>query len=144
MNKNLIILFVCLFLCPFSFAEDISNIDGGSCSYVDTYGKAEIISIKQAGPESYNCKNAVEVLFNFTPDDPNAIKHYKMYNWPDTNRKLTVSAGINPSREMVEKKGIKVGKIYRCIRQDIVQGTCTPVIFRVPDIDFTDTLNYCW
>ncbi len=143
--KISLLVFLLFSIASFSSAENIPDeIEGGPCSYIEIPGTAKIVAIKEADPDAYNCKNAVVVLFNFTPDDPSAVDRYRIHYMPDTNIELKASAGINPSRKMVEKKNIKVGQIYRSVRCEITKGTCTPLSFYIPELDFSDIINDCW
>lgn len=117
---------------------------GGPCSYIDVPGVAKITSIETAGTGLNNCRNAVEVLFDFVPDDPTAPQRYRVPTWPDAGRHLIVGDGKNPSLEWVTAREISVGKEYPCLRQEITSGTCTPVVFDVVGIDFTAWADYCF
>ena len=47
-----------------------SEIVGGPCKYVDIPGNVRIVSVKEAVSTESNCKNAVEVIFDFVPLNP--------------------------------------------------------------------------
>ena len=117
---------------------------GGPCSYTGFQGSAIITSIETADSSLNNCRDAVEVLFDFTPDDNTAPNRYKFPTWPDTSQHLTGGDGKNPSLDWVVAKEIVVGKVYRCSRQEIKKGTCVPVIFTIEGIDFSDWAAYCF
>ncbi|MDD5093552.1 MAG: serpin family protein [Dehalococcoidia bacterium] len=124
--------------------KEITSVVGGPCKYTDIPGTARITSIKDADPNSANCNDAVEVIFDFTPDSPSAIDTYSFPNWKDTNQSLTFGGGMNPSREWVEKQGLKEGSELACIRSEITEGTCTPVIFSFPTINFEGWQDDCY
>ena len=117
---------------------------GGPCKYIDIPGVATITSIETADTSSYNCRNAVEVLFDFMPDDTTAQQRYRFPVWPDTSQHLIVGAGMNPAREWVTAEEISVGKTYDCLRREIISGACTPVIFDIVGIDFSEWADYCF
>jgi len=121
------VLIFCFSLCLFCSCEDI---DGGPCEYVDIEGVATITSISD--PDS---EGRVEVLFDFTPDDPAAAETYLFPDWPDTDRHLTVGSGQNPTQEWIQEQGITVGGTLVCVRKEIITGTCTPVIFSFPELE---------
>ena len=71
---------------------------GGPCEYLDIPGMATIISIRDADPVSNNCKDAVEVVFDFAPEDADAVENYRFPNWSDKGQHLTVGGNMNPPR----------------------------------------------
>lgn len=114
---------------------------GGSepCKYMEIPGTAKITAIKPAKAGLYNSpRNPVEVLFDFTPADTK--RSFKCLH----DLHLTVGAGMNPSLDFVENRGLKVGQTLRCIRKKIVIGTCSPTGFDFPDVDFSDYGKYCF
>ena len=118
---------------------------GQDCRYVEVPGVAVIVAVDDAPETAYNCTNdPVEVLFDFTPDDPDAPQFYQYPEVPDTDRQLTVGAGMNPAREWVEAKGLTVGSEHACRRQELVEGACTPVLFELVDQGYGDWADSCW
>ncbi|MDY6912445.1 MAG: META domain-containing protein, partial [Chloroflexota bacterium] len=75
--------------------------------------------------------------FDFVPDEPGDVDRYRFPDWSDKGQYLTVGAGMNPPRAWVEDQGIVEGSTQRCMRLEITKGTCTPVIFSFPEIDFS-------
>jgi hypothetical protein len=121
-------------------ASKMSEIEGGPCTYSETAGQAKIVSLNAAAPGSLSCKNnPIEVIFDFTPDDP-----LKANIETDKNRHLTAGEGFNLPKYYVIGKGVTVGSTHRCIRGNITSGTCTPVGFIFPDIDLSDYGAYCF
>ena len=130
--KNLVtFLIICCSLCLFCSCDDIV---GGPCEYVDIEGIATITSISDQ-----DASGTLEVLFDFTPNDPEASKDYLFPEWPDTDQHLTVGSGQNPSAAWVEEHGITEQSTWTCMRQEIITGTCTPVIFYFPDLESTES-----
>ncbi|MBD3232432.1 MAG: hypothetical protein GF315_01770 [candidate division Zixibacteria bacterium] len=118
---------------------------GGPCSFSDIPGYAIIQAIEEAPADQYNCPNdPVEVRYNFFPDDSNSVKNYRFPDWSDENRRLTIGAGMNPPREWVERESLLVEQRYQCIRHEIQEGTCTPVYFEFPEIDFSKAGELCY
>lgn len=110
------------------------NTIGTDCSYNQYQGKAIIISIDNAPINENNCPvNAKKVLFVFTPNDTTVRNNYLFKNWSDTSS-LTVY-GINPSQTFLDSFHINVGTEFNCNRQEITQGTCTPVLFNFTGIN---------
>jgi hypothetical protein len=106
---------------------------------MDIPGTAIITAIKPARAGLNNCpRNPVEVLFDFTPADP------KLSSKCASDRHMTVGAGMNPSLDFVENRGLKVGQTLRCIRKEIVTGTCNPTGFDFQDINFSDYAKWCF
>ena len=121
-----------------------SEIVGGPCEYVDIPGTARVVLVKEAAPIESNCKDAVEVIFDFVPDNPAIIDDYLFPNWEDTGQRLTVGGGMNPPKTWVLAQGLTEGSEHRCIRSEITKGTCTPVIFRFPEIDMKGWEENCF
>lgn len=121
--------------------QDIAKMPfsgGGPCEYLEIPGTAKITAIKPAGA-GYNCpRNPVEVLFNFTPDDP------KRSSRNAQDRHFQIGSGMNPSMDFVENLGLKVGQTLRCIRKEIVRGTCSPLGFDFPDVDLSNYGKFCF
>jgi len=130
MKKILSFLLIC---CSLSFFCSCEDIVGGPCEYVDIEGVATITSISDP-----DAGGTVEVLFDFTPNDPEASNDYLFPDWSDTGRNLTVGSGQNPTAEWVEEHEIIVESTLTCIRKEIITGTCTPVIFSFPDLEPTE------
>ncbi|MDY6839415.1 MAG: hypothetical protein SWH78_15730 [Thermodesulfobacteriota bacterium] len=120
------------------------SIVGGACYYVDIPGIARIVSITTPASNDNNCNNAVEVTFDFTPDDPAAADTYLFPNWSDTGQHLTVGDGKNPPKEWVLAQGLTPSSKHRCVRSEITDGACTPVVFSFPDIDFSRWPEFCF
>jgi hypothetical protein len=51
---------------------------------------------------------------------------------------------MNSPKVYIIMKGITVGSSCKCIRKEEIKGTCSPVEFEFPEIDFTDYGDYCW
>lgn len=116
---------------------EVEPIVGGPCDYDVISGMATIVSVRDADPAANNCDDAVEVVFDFVPDEPGDVDRYRFPDWSDKGQYLTVGAGMNPPRAWVEDQGIVEGSTQRCMRLEITKGTCTPVIFSFPEIDFS-------
>jgi hypothetical protein len=119
-------------------------IIGGPCNYLDIQGTASIVSMGVPAPDDNNCNHAVEVIFDFTPDDPSAADDYLLPNWSDKGQHLTVGDGKNPPKEWVLGQGLTPGTEHRCVRSEITDGACTPVVFSFPDIDFSGWPAFCF
>jgi hypothetical protein len=117
---------------------------GGACEYKEIYGWATITDVIKAVPGANNCKDAVEVVFTFSPDEPSAPGHYRFADHPDTKQYLRVGAGMNPPRVWAQRNGLVKGAVLRCIRSEIQKGACTPVIFTFPEIDMTGWEKDCF
>ena len=113
---------------------------GGPCDYKNINGTAHIIAIEPATRGPNNCKNPVSVVFNFMPLDGAANQANISY----TNQRLTLGEGQNPPRAWVDSQGIKVGSRLRCVRQEIETGTCTPIIYSFPSLNYSGWENACW
>jgi hypothetical protein len=134
----LVILFVLLVSC-----KDDDPVAGGSCVYDEIPGTAEITEIVVDTDDGRLCDNAVVVYFDFVPTDPSATVLYRFPNWPDIHRRLIVADGKNPPSSWVEAEGLTVGSEHACVRKEETKGTCTPVLFTFPDVDYSGWVEYC-
>ncbi len=99
-----------------------------------------IVSLNSASTNSNNCNNnPVEVVFDFTPANPDDAN-----DATDKNRTLTVGDGKNPSLNYVLSKGLTIGSTHPCTRQIEVSGTCTPVAFTFTAVDLSDDAASCF
>lgn len=130
-------------LCACDNGDDDARI-GGDCRYENIPGTAVITGVKEAPANAYNCNNAVEIKFDFTPDDASAPSSYRHAGWSDRGRKYTVGAGMNPPAGWAASRGLTEGSTHRCIRSEITEGACTPVLFDFPDIDDDGWQDACF
>jgi hypothetical protein len=122
-----------------------SGTVGGGCKYKEIPGKCHITSASNAPADQNNCPNdPVEILFDFAPNDPQAPAHYLFPKWPETNQHLLIGDGKNPPRQWTVKQGLLKDSIKPCLRTEIVQGTCTPVIFKFIEVDYSDANKLCF
>lgn len=137
------LIFILLILLAIQSCNDDDIICGGVCSYDSIPGVA---FIRQVVPDTLFqniCDNVVFVYFDFIPDSASALENYKFPNWPDTDRRLLVADGKNPPASWIEALGLTEGTSHPCIRLEENQGTCTPVLHILPDIDYTTWQEYC-
>lgn len=117
-----------------------------SCIYDIIPGRIAVSEVRPADPAAYNCgTEPVEVIFSFTPDDPNAPASYGFPGWEDAEQFLTTTDGRNPNREWVESAGLKPGADFAAARLELSggEGDCTPVQFQFLDIDKTGADRTC-
>lgn len=107
---------------------------GQSGKYVDFKGKATITQIKEVSDSA--CKNSVEILFDFKPDNEQDLSKYKFNNFKDQS--VTMFPNLKPSKAWVDKKGIKVGSTYSAKRSEIISGTSTPVVISITEDSVTN------
>lgn len=126
--KTMLILFL-------FFTLTFCHKNGNECKYNEYEGKAIIISIGDAPSNENNCpNNPRKVMFAFVPLDSSVRKDYIFKNWSDTTN-MTINAGLNPSQQLLDSLGISIGAEFTCKRQEITQGTCTPVCFIFPGLN---------
>lgn len=112
------------------------NIDvpinvGGGCQYKSIAGEAKILSIESAPASASNCPIEPQLIkFVFTADDSTA---------KDIIAELRINAGMNPSLKWLKDNDVNVGKIYRVERQEITNGTCSPVVYKFLDLNVFPT-----
>ena len=125
-------------------AHGASTISTGPCEYVQIKGRAVISQVRDAAAGTYNCKAAVEIVFTFVPDDSSAREAYLFPKQSDRDRRFTVGAGLNPPGQWARRAGLIQGTTHRCIRQEIIKGACTPVVFSFPDLDLAGWEAECF
>jgi len=116
----------------------------GPCEYEKIHGRAIITAVKDAAADAYNCQDAVEIVYTFVPDDSSAKENYRFAHHSDIDRRFTLGAGLNPSRKWALRMGLAQGTTHRCVRQEIIQGSCAPVAFVFPDLDFSGWEKQCF
>ncbi len=123
-------------ICISCGKNSISDAEGGACEYSKIEGFAKIISIKPAPADAYNCPdNPRQIIFQFTPANSSDREKYRFKNFSDSSIELKINDGVNPPLSWIKKNKIEAGKKYICIRTELLKGTCTPVIFRFPELN---------
>lgn len=125
--KNLSILIIVFMLLATLTCQ--SQIKGGACKYTEIPGKAIIISIICVETDN----NLQQIKFNFVPDSLESVRHYRFPNFKDTANILTINGSEFVTKEWIIKNRIEVDKEFRCNRTEIIEGTCTPVVFVFPE-----------
>lgn len=133
MKKLLLILFFPLF---FNSSCEKGAVVGGECTYIEYRGYAKIKSIINAPVDESNCpNNPRKIKFEFTPDDILDTALYLFNNYSDSINYIRINSGMNPSQTWIDENGIQVGNQYVCYRNEIIKGTCPPVIFSFQDLN---------
>ena len=109
----------------------------GRCEYNQFPGKAQIINIDIINSESF------EIVFNFLLQNPEDKNNYRFPNFSDNEyRKMIIISPDDPNIIITETACIQIDNIelqsgdkLECIRLEITKGTCTPVIFFLPEIE---------
>jgi hypothetical protein len=110
---------------------------GGACGYRDIEGTCTITSIAAADPQLANCApDPVAVTFSFAPTVAPSPP-YLYPGRPDTGITLTIDGGENPPLSCVTALGIIEGSQHACTRREETAGSCTPVVFEIPGLDFS-------
>lgn len=110
-------------------------------AYSSVPGWATVVSVQSAPADAYNLPDAVQVLFDFTADDPAARRCYRFPGAADAGQRLTVGAGANPPRWWAEGAGLRPGSRHRCVRRELQRGVSTPVVFVFPDLNVDAALT---
>jgi len=122
---------------------DCSDDIGGPCSYVEYPGSATIISVEQDTSQMRLCENGALIQFTFQPTDSSASGRYRFSNRPDTNQTFIVGSGCSAPLNWAISQGLVVGSGHRCVRCEMTDGTCSPVVFRFPDINYSAWGDSC-
>jgi hypothetical protein len=124
----LLVVFVCVFPIDVDGESVGEPLMGGPCEYKKYEGVAKIISINQ---RSYPNSDLYEVKFLFYPAQEIKEPFAQMEG---RELLLLTRRGSYPGATFLEENGIEVGRVFDCILNVIVKGTCTPVIFEFPSI----------
>ena len=134
MIKQTAILILISFVLGFSSCSSDDAIDGGPCSYEQYEGLAMIIAIEDAPAGENNCPdNPKRVAYKFKPNDISVVDSYLFPNVQDSLQYFEIGNGQNPSQAWLDNNEMEVGSEYTVVREEITQGTCTPVIFTFTD-----------
>ena len=109
-----------------------------SGAYATAPGWATITALREPDPHSYSIGDAVEIVFDFEPDerhDPAGWEGTAGDAGEDRGQVLTIGAGANPPRRWAERRGLLPGTRHRCLRRTLRRGVGPPVLFEFPDID---------
>jgi len=114
----LILASLCFISCSGSSQQ---HAPGGPCRYNSYPGTIKFTALTTTA-------NGVEAHFDFTATDPTAPK------WPsDTDNHLVLPTGL-PSQQWLDTQHISIGVQLQANRQDILSGTCTPIIYSFPSL----------
>jgi hypothetical protein len=116
---------------------------GGPCPYSDFPGTATIRTGTPGNSSGSDCENGVIIVFDFAPTDSSDVDDYRFPAWPDTGRVFELSSGGSVPDRWADKEGLTPGSKHQCIRREIRVGPCTPLLFKFPDVDYSDVRDYC-
>lgn len=124
--------FLLLAFFPVSCKRDDDQdkyMTGGPCDYALMPGTATIVSVhEQSG--------SLEIIFDFVPHDPIEADKYRFAQGSDSYQTHTFEISEKSPRAWAEKRGLIEGSQHQCVRMDLIEGTCTPLVFDFPDIHF--------
>lgn len=103
---------------------------GGKCTYFNVSGSALVESIDTL---VLNLDSQVCITFVFIPNNAtDTLKHLS----PTTPQQRTISLlnGQYPNISVLRKNKIQIHSSLPCIRKEIKNGTCTPLLFVFPDL----------
>lgn len=111
---------------------------GGPCEYVSYEGTATVTKITitdQSRQQALATGGAgypgCEVWFKFNTEakvNPDWARKL-----PEREHLFRLANSWYPGEKYIDKYGIRVGNIYRCVLKVITRGTCTPAMFKFPD-----------
>ena len=165
MNNHILYLAVILstvflYSCGSSSTPDFS----AACEYKTYEGTAEITVVQKSSAQGRACDNPVDIIYNFTPDDPNDVNNYVHKDFADNNIicqgiwcgglaiyvdsivpnpntgliKITQEYYIPVSQEWADQMGLYKNSIHRAQRiEQVAGGNCPTVSFEWPDITST-------
>jgi hypothetical protein len=98
---------------------------GSGCHYRDIPGTCRFESITPSGRNTYG--EGFRTLFSFFPDSNEET--------PETNVRMIVGDGKDPTRRYLEANRIAVEGKTRCVRRVRLRGPCSPEVFEFPDFE---------
>jgi hypothetical protein len=78
------------------------------------------------------------VLFDFVPQDPSKA------SLAATGIHLTIGDGKHPPRAWVTASGLTPGSSHHAVRSDQQSGPCSPVVWKLTDVDEAAGLAACF
>jgi hypothetical protein len=124
-------------------AQEQRGLIGGPCSYLEIPGECRIVSVAKTS-ESIRQKETIGgpgyegnvVKFTFHPLKEKGKSAVTPES--ETEYTLRLTNSWYPGDRFLEKYKIAEGKVFKCEKRTIIKGTCTPVVFKFPDIDTSD------
>jgi len=89
----------------FALASCTEHIDGGGCRYESYPGVATIISIRPSATPAVGCSDPVDIVYRFTPDDPEVARNYEQQSYADDDRLFSDVGGMHRSLHVSDKLG---------------------------------------
>lgn len=123
---SMVLILVSLSSCN-TAATSSSQRVGGTCTYKQYKGDAQIVSIVQRPGNT----GEYEIKFSFHPQE--TIK--EVFAQVQDKQWLIVQKDSSyPKEDFLTRHGIKIGKRFPCHLNVITKGTCTPNLFDLPTI----------
>lgn len=122
------IFLVLFFSCDLAAVSSSRPRVGGTCTYKQYSGEAEIVSVtpRQGAPAEY------EIRFSFHPNETIQEK----FAQDEGKQWLIVQKDFSyPHENFLTQYGIQTGKRLPCYMKVITKGTCAPVLFDFPTIN---------
>jgi hypothetical protein len=111
---------------------------GGPCKYRSYAGTAKVVSVERADVSQNGAKEDVrtyDVQFIFQSENVPKDIYERVQG---KRHPFLLTNGSRPTSGFLKKYGISKGKSLPCELDVIVKGTCTPRIFKFPNVDLTD------
>ena len=124
--------------CTETKTHEKGRVVGGPCNYKSYAGTAEVIRIEKTYAKNQDGKKSADgydVHFVFHPETALKEKYARIEGSLHT---LLLTNGSRPRMGFLKKYGIRTGKTLPCELMVIVEGTCTPMLFKFPTVDLTD------
>jgi hypothetical protein len=100
---------------------------GDTCSYRQFKGSARILAVRWLN------KNKAEITFSFSLFDAAQAADYRFPHMGDKGRKKLIT--IEPNKYDTIRSQLQAGDVISCTRNEIITGTCTPVVFTFTDLE---------
>ena len=144
----IVVLLICIGLASLIIYIELSGFVGGPCSY-DTYnGIVTITSVKLVENLMDDIEQVsvrYEVLFIFELNENESIKqeHISLYETISGKKhEFRLMNSWYPNKDYLEKYNIKENETFECKLKLITEGTCTPWIYDLNNINETDYTTF--
>lgn len=105
------------------------------CTYTETAGTAVVTYVSGTDSGMNDCADEPrEVGLAFIPEGSDEAT---------VTATLTVGDGANPPLSWLEAEGLTEGSEHPAVLKEIIEGTCTPTIIELTDVDYEAGTDAC-
>lgn len=120
MTRKILLILIAFVVCLSCATEKTITDKAAAASWT---GTVKIISTGKPGESCSGEKDYIDVRFDFTPDDADAVNGYLVKESPDKNILLYYDNRFDLHKNWIEKWGLKTGNVYRAVRRENTQNS---------------------